>query len=171
MERTTCILAVTALACLALLTTPALAAPPLHRVTFHGSGESIEISNWDFETVGAAVTFAAQAQQKPDGTWTGRATFTDETNRIVAHMVVDEAHYDWTYGMDGINLMGDAAVYIDGEYDGTYPFMTVAHDDVLGDMGFQMYWLHIFRDTGWLGWDLEGTYGENIFASNWLRIT
>jgi hypothetical protein len=159
---------VTALACLALLVTPALAAAPLHRVTFHGSGESIEISNWDFETIGAAVTFAGQAQQKPDGSWTGRAVFTDETNQIVAHLVVDESHNDWTYDMDSINLQGDAAVYINGEYDGTYRFMTVAAEDTAGRIGLQDYWLHIFRDAGWLGWEVEGW---NIFDNNWFRLT
>lgn len=167
-KRTTFILAVAALACLALLVSPALAAPPLHRVTFHGSGESVEISNWDFETVGAAVTFAGQAKQKPDGSWTGRATFTDETNRIVAYMVVDEALYDWTDAMDHINLQGDAAVYINGEYDGTYPFMTIAAKDTAGRIGYYFYWLHILRDAGWLGWEVQGW---NIFNRNWLRIT
>ena len=149
------------LVALALFAVPALAAPPLHKVTYGGWGVT---GNQPFATddvIGSTVHFAGQAQQAADGTWTGQGTFMDKDyvgGTVKGHLVVDAGTF---ISPSLIQLRGIAAFSVDNVKIGEWDFVLWLEQD--GD--YQTYELDVIGGPRW--W----VSGINAINGGPVRIT
>jgi len=144
----------------ALLTVPALAAAPLHKVTFRESGVTKNHPASFIDFVGHNIQFNGEATQAGAGTWQGKGDFTDTTLNLKAHLVVDDGTI-FSLNAPGTNvwLTGLADVTLDRKQKvGTYPFFLVlVPEDITGPQVYDLYGGNPFFEE----WFLEGTTAHN----------
>jgi hypothetical protein len=111
------------LVALALVVVPAIAAPPVHKVTYSGQGITVDRESAIDDIIGNHVYFSGVATQaiadpQVDGIWKGQGSFMDKDKGLKAQLVVDHGTYCW----GDFILNGNAEVTVDKVKVGTYPF-------------------------------------------------
>lgn len=139
------ILALAVLAVLALFTVPALAAHPIHTVTYGGWGVTGDDPSDHYDIIGSTVHFSGKAQQAADGTWTGKGIFMDPDSPdgpVRCRLVVDDGTL---ISPTQVELRGTGEFTIDKQYGGFWPFVLSLEQD--GE--FQTYKLAVTMGPTW----------------------
>lgn len=153
------LLVLVALMCLALVVAPASAAPPISRVSYHGSGITGPENLHANSVPNAAIKFSGTGFAYPDQLCTGQGSFEDTTNRIKVRL--NNRQYTGWMAPQLAMLVGDAEVTVDGVRMPTQPFMLI-----LDQHGDNRQWLSL--EVGTYRWDMEGV---NAFHGGRIRMS